>query len=137
MGLIGAGSASASGDARNTSRQKAAKAAHNQSRRALIPAVWARRLRSQANTRDNAHMADWKAKLPQYWKSLAALVGAVLQLLNVLVGLQVWGATATEWIGVAISFITAGAVWLKRNVNVVERVTGVDIDQDEDVGEDG
>jgi hypothetical protein len=80
-------------------------------------------------------MSDWKADLPRYWKSLTALFGAVLILLNSLVGLQFWSATAQQWISTAIAFVTALAVFLKSNVNAAEKLTGIDIDQDADVGE--
>jgi hypothetical protein len=82
-------------------------------------------------------MSDWKSKLPQYWDKLAALFGAVLLLLNALIGLDFWSETWQRWISVAIGAVTAAAVWLKRNVNVAERITGVDIDQDADVGQEG
>jgi len=76
----------------------------------------------------------WAAKFPQYWKALAALFGAVLILLNSLIGLQFWSPTAQQWISTAIAFLTALAVFLKTNVNAAEKLTGVDIDQDKDVG---
>jgi low affinity Fe/Cu permease len=82
-------------------------------------------------------MADWKAKLPEYWKGLVALFGAVLIFLNSLVGLNFWSETAQQWISTAIAFVTALAVFLKRNINAAEKLTGVDIDQDKDVGTDG
>jgi hypothetical protein len=80
---------------------------------------------------------SWKAKLPEYWKGLAALFGAMLIFLNSLVGLDFWSATAQSWISTAIAFLTALAVFLKKNVNAAELVTGVDIDRDKDIGEDG
>jgi hypothetical protein len=81
-------------------------------------------------------MTDWKTKLPQYWKGLTAAFGAVLIFLNSLVGLNFWGETAQNWISSAIAFLTAAAVFLKTNVNAAEKLTGVDIDADRDVGGD-
>jgi hypothetical protein len=82
-------------------------------------------------------MSDWKAKLPDYWKGLVALFGAVLIFLNTLVGLNFWSERTLDWISTAIAFVTALAVFLKANVNAAEKVTGVDIDQDKDVGDSG
>jgi hypothetical protein len=81
-------------------------------------------------------MENWKTRLPQYWKGLAALFGALLIFLNSLVGLNFWSETADRWINTAIAFVVALAVFLKKNVNAVEKLTGVDIDADSDVGVD-
>jgi hypothetical protein len=82
-------------------------------------------------------MSDWRAKLPDYWKGLVALFGALLIFLNTLVGLNFWSERTLDWISTAIAFVTALAVFLKANVNAVEKLTGVDIDQDKDVGDQG
>jgi hypothetical protein len=79
--------------------------------------------------------AGWKAKLPEYWKGLVALFGALLILFNSLVGLNFWGETAENWINTIIAFTTAAGVFLKTNVNAAEKLTGIDIDADEDIGE--
>ena len=82
-------------------------------------------------------MSDWKAKLPEYWKGLVAVFGALLILLNSLVGMHFWSPGVAEWISTAIAGLTALAVFLKKNVNALEKLTGVDIDADSDVGEEG
>lgn len=72
----------------------------------------------------------WQVKLAGAWKGLVALGGALLILLNTLVGLNFWSERALDWISTGIAGLTALAVFLKSNQKKAEQLTGIDIDED-------
>jgi hypothetical protein len=76
----------------------------------------------------------WQAKLAEYWKAAIAAAGALLILLNVLVGLNFWSERTLDWINAAIAGLTAAAVWFKANHQRAEQLTGIDIDHDNTEG---
>ena len=76
----------------------------------------------------------WKIKIAKYWKFAIAFIGALIILFNVVVGQDVWGPTATKWLNAIIAFLVAIGVFLVKNTDAVETITGIDIDQDKDIG---
>lgn len=76
----------------------------------------------------------WQTNIAQYWKALIAAGGALLILLNVLVGLNFWSERVLDWINAAIAGLVALGVALKANQGAVEKLTGIDIDQDHQEG---
>ena len=73
----------------------------------------------------------WQAKLAEYWKAAG---GALLILLNTLVGLNLFSERTLDWINTGIAGLTAAGVWFKANQRRAEQVTGIDIDQDHTEG---
>ena len=76
----------------------------------------------------------WQTKLAEYWKAAVAAGGALLILLNTLVGLNFWSERALDWINTAVAGLTAAGVWFKANQKRAEQVTGIDIDEDHTEG---
>ena len=76
----------------------------------------------------------WQAKLAEYWKAAVAAGGALLILLNTLVGLNHFSERTLDWINTGIAGLTAAGVWFKANQRRAEQVTGIDIDQDHTEG---
>jgi hypothetical protein len=72
----------------------------------------------------------WQAKFAEYWKAAVAAGGALLILLNTLVGLNFWSERTLDWINTAIAGLAAAGVWFKSNQKRAEQITGIDIDQD-------
>src|SRR5262245_20920369 len=73
-------------------------------------------------------------QVAKYWKFIIAFVGALVILLNTIVGIAIWGSTAQQWINAAIAALVAVGVFLAKNQKLVEDVTGVDIDADHQEG---
>ena len=76
----------------------------------------------------------WQTKFAEYWKAAIAGGGALLILLNTLVGLNFFSERTLDWINTAIAGLTAAGVWFKSNQRRAEQVTGIDIDQDHTEG---
>jgi hypothetical protein len=76
----------------------------------------------------------WQTKFAEYWKAAVAAGGALLILLNTLVGLNFFSERTLDWINTAIAGLTAAGVWFKSNQRRAEQVTGIDIDQDHTEG---
>jgi hypothetical protein len=76
----------------------------------------------------------WQAKLAEYWKAIVAAGGALLILLNTLVGLNFWSERTLDWINTAIAGLAAAGVWFKTNQKRAEQITGIDIDEDKTEG---
>lgn len=72
----------------------------------------------------------WQVAMAGYWKAIIAVGGFALILLNTVVGLQVWSETTQQWISTAIAGLVALGVFVKANQGKVEKLTGIDIDQD-------
>ena len=76
----------------------------------------------------------WQTKFAEYWKAAVAAGGALLILLNTLVGLTFWSERTLDWINTGIAGLAAAGVWFKANQRRAEQVTGIDIDQDHTEG---
>jgi len=76
----------------------------------------------------------WQTKFAEYWKAAVAAGGALLILLNTLVGLNFWSERTLDWINTGIAGLAAAGVWFKANQRRAEQVTGIDIDQDHTEG---
>ena len=72
----------------------------------------------------------WQTTFAEYWKAAVAAGGALLILLNTLVGLNFFSERTLDWINTAIAGLTAAGVWFKCNQRRAEQLTGLDIDQD-------
>ena len=76
----------------------------------------------------------WQTNFAEYWKAAVAAGGALLILLNTLVGLNFWSERTLDWINTGIAGLAAAGVWFKANQRRAEQVTGIDIDQDHTEG---
>lgn len=72
----------------------------------------------------------WQALLAKYWGAIVAIGGFLLITLNVLVGLNFWSERAIDWINTSIAALVALGVWLKAHQGKLEKLTGIDVDQD-------
>lgn len=78
--------------------------------------------------------AKWQSLIAGYWKGLIALGGFAFILLNTLVGLNFWNEATVEWVNTAIAGLVALGVFVKANQAKVEKLTGIDIDEDKQEG---
>ena len=60
----------------------------------------------------------WQTKLAEYWKAAVAAGGALLILLNTLVGLNFWSERALDWINTAVAGLTAAGVWFLSLIQI-------------------
>jgi hypothetical protein len=62
-------------------------------------------------------MPEQKPLFPKAWpffNSVVASIGAVMILLNILVGAHLWSAEVDKWLSLVLSILTAIIIWLNE-----------------------